>query len=79
MPEQKENQATYLFATIGARTERGGRVSTGSTFHLAGLPVATVGCVVTYRDGSEAVITDGAGFAFVIADRPAAIVGSSLS
>ncbi|MFL9990298.1 PAAR domain-containing protein [Paraburkholderia sediminicola] len=79
MPEQKENQTTYLFATIGARTERGGRVSTGSTFHLAGLPVATVGCVVTYRDGSEAVITDGAGFAFVIADRPAAIVGSSLS
>jgi len=62
-----------IFATTGALTERGGRVPNGSKFHVAGLPIATVGSIVTYRDGGEAVIVDGAGCAFVIADRPAAI------
>lgn len=79
MSDHERKEILYRFATVGALTERGGRVSTGSEFHVAGLPVATVGSIVTYRDGSEAVIIDGAGCAFVIADRSAAIVGSHLS
>ncbi|MEA3090499.1 MAG: hypothetical protein QOJ04_1841 [Caballeronia sp.] len=35
--------------------------------------------MVTYPDGSEAVIVDGAGFATVIENQPAALVGSRLS
>jgi len=53
---------THLFATIGSLTERGGRVSTATSgLELAGLNVARVGDVVTYDDGSEAAIVDGAG------------------
>jgi len=80
MKQYATNEPTYLFATIGALTERGGRVTTargGTT--IQGLGMACVGDVVTYPDGSEAVIRDGAGSALVIDGRPAALVGSSLS
>lgn len=74
------NKTTYLFATIGSLTERGGRISTAtSKLTLAGLPAARVGDVVTYADGSEALIVDGAGFAAIDGDKPFALVGSRLS
>lgn len=69
----------YTFATVGARTERGGCITSGSASTYRGLPIARVGDVVTYCDGSEAVIMDGAGFAALFDHRPVALVGSSLS
>ena len=79
----QSNSATkfmHLFATIGALTERGGRITVATSgLTVAGLVVARVGDVVTYEDGSEATITDGAG-AFAVSDgRPFALVGSGLS
>lgn len=80
MSDQQELKGTlHVFATIGARTERGGCVTSGSDTYIAGLALACVGHIVTYDDGSEAVITDGAGSAAVICGQPAALVGSSLS
>ncbi|KVU64863.1 PAAR domain-containing protein [Burkholderia ubonensis] len=78
--KNEQTAPTYLFATIGALTERGGRVTeaTGS-LTIAGLAVARVGDVVTYEDGSEAVITDGAGNYAVSGNKPFALVGSRLS
>ena len=80
MKIEELNAATYLFATIGSLTERGGRITkaTGNS-KIAGLCLARVGDVVSYPDGSEAVIMDGAGYAAVINNRPVALVGSSLS
>ncbi|KUY66492.1 hypothetical protein WK39_24165 [Burkholderia cepacia] len=70
---------TYLFATVGALTERGGRVTTATSgLTLAGLEVACVGDVVTYDDGSEAAIVDGAGNNHS-GGKPFALVGSRLS
>lgn len=70
---------THLFATVGALTERGGRVSTATSgLTLAGLEVACVGDVVTYDDGSEAAIIDGAGSNHS-GGKPFALVGSRLS
>lgn len=66
----------HLFATIGSLTERGGRITKATGRQaIAGLPVARVGDVVTYEDGSD----DGAGFAAVSGDKPIALVGSRLS
>jgi uncharacterized Zn-binding protein involved in type VI secretion len=79
MSEQERKGTFYPFATIGARTERGGRVTSGSGANVCGLAIACVGDIVTYSDASEAVIVDGAGAASVIEDRPAALVGSTLS
>jgi uncharacterized Zn-binding protein involved in type VI secretion len=80
MSEKQERKGTsYAFATVGARTERGGVMTNGTGFKICGLAVAAVGCIVTYEDGSEAVITDGAGYAAVLDDQPAALVGSKLS
>ncbi|CAB3763161.1 hypothetical protein GQ57_22155 [Burkholderia sp. MSh2] len=71
---------THLFATIGALTERGGRITRASSgLTVIGLVVARVGDIVTYEDGSEAVITDGAGKYAVDRDKPYALVGSRLS
>lgn len=70
----------HHLVTIGALTERGGRVTTatgGAAY--CGLGLACVGDVVTYADGSEAVIVDGAGSMVVVDGHPAALVGSSLS
>jgi uncharacterized Zn-binding protein involved in type VI secretion len=80
MKNYANNETTYLYATIGSLTARGARVTlvTGGAT-VAGLGLARVGDVVTYPDGSEAVIVDGAGFATVIENQPAALVGSSLS
>ena len=55
MLEQQKNETTYLFATIGSRTERGGRVTkVTSKAEYRGMALARVGDVVTYDDGSEA-------------------------
>jgi hypothetical protein len=43
------------------------------------LTVALVGDIVTYDDGSEAVIINGAGSAAICGDKPLALVGSALS
>ncbi|CAB3766001.1 hypothetical protein B7G54_13800 [Burkholderia puraquae] len=77
---KNERQApTHLFATVGALTERGGRVITATSGRtLAGLEVACVGDVVTYDDGSEAAIIDGAGNNHS-GGKPFALVGSRLS
>ncbi|WNC92483.1 PAAR domain-containing protein [Paraburkholderia sp. FT54] len=79
MSDQERKGTLYRFATVGTRTGRGGRVSTGQAGKLAGLPLACVGDVVTYRDGVEAVIMDGAGCAATYEGAPFALVGSSLS
>ncbi|WP_179258430.1 PAAR domain-containing protein [Caballeronia sordidicola] len=80
MPEQKNTETTYLFVTIGSRTKDGGhvtRVSTKAEYKV--LALARVGDIVTYADGSEACIIDGAGFAAAWEDKPFALVGSRLS
>ncbi|HHX4059414.1 MAG: PAAR domain-containing protein [Burkholderia contaminans] len=78
--KSEQTAPTHLFATIGALTERGGRVAEATSgLTVAGLIVARVGDVVTYEDGSEAVIVDGAGEYAICSDRPFALVGSRLS
>ncbi|QCP53566.1 hypothetical protein FAZ95_31495 [Trinickia violacea] len=70
----------HLFATIGALTEYGGRITKATSgLTVAGLTVARVGDVVTYEDGSEAAITDGAGEYAVDNGKSIALVGSGLS
>ncbi|WP_429250316.1 PAAR domain-containing protein [Paraburkholderia sp. GAS333] len=62
------------------RTERGGRVSRVTTkAEYQGMALASVGDTVTYDDGSEATIIDGAGFAASWDGKPYALVGSRLS
>jgi uncharacterized Zn-binding protein involved in type VI secretion len=79
MSERQKDETTYLFATIGSRTARGGRVSRVTTKAEAqGLALARVGDMVTYEDGSEATIIDGAGFAAQWCGVPFALVGSCL-
>ncbi|HIC7212424.1 PAAR domain-containing protein [Burkholderia stabilis] len=71
MSKQSINETMHLFATIGARTERGGKVahvSTNATIDNLGL--AVVGDIVAYEDGTEATIVDGAGFAATWGNRP---------
>lgn len=65
----------HHFATIGLFTERGRRVA-AATGGAAYCGLTSVGDVVTYNDGSEAVILDGAASMVVIGDRPVALVGS---
>ncbi|WP_233863502.1 PAAR domain-containing protein [Paraburkholderia adhaesiva] len=81
MSEQQQRKGEmYAFATIGARTERGGYVTRASSdLAICGLGVALVGDIVTYRDGSEAAIIDGAGILFVDDGKCGALVGSHLS
>jgi hypothetical protein len=80
MSEQKNNETTYLFVTIGSRTERGGHVTRVSTkLEYKGMMLARIGDIVTYDNGSEATIIDGAGFAAAWNDRSFALVGSRLS
>ncbi|ACD17003.1 PAAR domain-containing protein [Paraburkholderia phytofirmans] len=80
MSEQQEcNGELYPFATIGARTERSGCVTSGSVLQICGLPVTCVGDIVMYSDVSEPVVMDGAGIALVYSGNPVALVGSSLS
>ncbi|WP_036044370.1 PAAR domain-containing protein [Paraburkholderia mimosarum] len=81
MSDQEKCKGTvYAFATIGARTERGGYVTSATSgLVICDLPVALVGDIVTYPDGSQAVIKDGSGS--LAADRAScfALVGSTLS
>ena len=80
MSEHRQNETIYPFATIGSRTKRGGRVTRVTTqAEYKGMALARVGDPVTYDDGSEATIIDGAGFAAVWGDKPLALVGSRLS
>ncbi|MFT0172784.1 PAAR domain-containing protein [Paraburkholderia mimosarum] len=81
MSEQEKHKGTlYPFATIGARTERGGYITRASSgLVICGFRVALVGDIVTYHDGGEAAIIDGAGSLFVDHGKSGALVGSHLS
>ncbi|MGB9107098.1 MAG: PAAR domain-containing protein [Telluria sp.] len=72
--------ARYPIATIGSRTVRGGEVVLASNDQVADdYRIACVGDRVRYPDGSESVITSGAGHASTIANRPIALVGSHVA
>lgn len=75
----EQQSITHLFASAGARTERGGWVTTDSKVVIYGLPIATVGDVVHYAGGGQAVIVDGAGASMIFGGQPCALVGSRLS
>jgi len=69
----------YTFATLGARTERGGYVTQAtSRISINNLDVALVGDFVTYRDGSKAAIIDGSGKKIIHCSKCLALVGSHL-
>jgi uncharacterized Zn-binding protein involved in type VI secretion len=72
--------ARYPIATIGSRTSRGGEVVLASNDQFVDdFRVACVGDRVRYPDGSESVITSGAGHASTFANRPIALVGSHVA
>lgn len=78
--EKRQKSTTFPFATIGAQTSRGGTVTQASTrAAVGGVALARVGDTVTYPDGTEATIIDGAGSAAVCEGRALALVGSHLS
>jgi hypothetical protein len=81
MSEKQERKGTmYAFATIGARTERGGYVTSATSgLVICNLRAALVEDIVTYRDGSQAVIKDGSGSLGFYHDKCFALVGSRLS
>jgi uncharacterized Zn-binding protein involved in type VI secretion len=70
--------ARYPIATVGSRTWRGGQV-VGADGIADDFWIACVGDRVRYPDGSESVITSGAGHASTFADRPVALVGSHVA
>jgi uncharacterized Zn-binding protein involved in type VI secretion len=74
------SHSEFLFATVDSFSERGRRITrvpTSATIDDKG--VAVVGDIVTYEDGTEATIIDGAGFAAMWGNKPVALVGSRLS
>jgi uncharacterized Zn-binding protein involved in type VI secretion len=72
--------ARYSLATIGSRTSRGGEVVIeGQGQYVDPYRIACVGDRVRYPDGSESVITSGAGAASTFADKPVALVGSHIA
>jgi uncharacterized Zn-binding protein involved in type VI secretion len=72
--------ARYPLATIGSRTCRGGEVVIeGQGQYVDPYRIACVGDRVRYPDGSESVITSGAGAASMFADKPVALVGSHIA
>ncbi|WP_155630631.1 hypothetical protein [Burkholderia territorii] len=80
MSEQAVNETTYLFTTIGARTERGGRVtrmSTNATIDKLGL--AVVGDIRGHEEGAAAMIADGVGCAVMWRGRPVTVAESHSS
>lgn len=81
MSDQEQRKGTtYAFATIGARTERGGYVTHATSgLSICGLRAARVGDIVTYHDGSEAAIIDGSGCLSTYSGKCLALVGSHLS
>jgi uncharacterized Zn-binding protein involved in type VI secretion len=77
-------KSRHALVTIGSMTERDGRVVTASTgigiiVNGERLRVACVGDTVRYANGTETVITSGAGCAMRHEGRPVAIVGSHLA
>jgi uncharacterized Zn-binding protein involved in type VI secretion len=79
-PLPRKVVARYPIATIGSRTGRGGEVVLASNDQVADdYRIACVGDRVRYPDGSESVITSGAGHASTIANRPIALVGSHVA
>lgn len=69
----------HYIATLGAKTTQGGEVVSASVeSEINFLPVACVGDVVQYPDGSKSKISSGAGFAAAFKDNPLAIVGSHI-
>ncbi|WP_343665217.1 PAAR domain-containing protein [Paraburkholderia tropica] len=78
--QQKRKGKYHAIATIGARTERGGYVTDATSgLVIRNLRAARVGDIVTYGDGSQAVVIDGAGVLGIDCAKPYAVVGSSLS
>lgn len=78
--QQKRKGTLYTFATIGARTTRGGYVTKASSeLVICNLRVALVGDIVTYSDGGEAAVKDGSGSLSYDCDECFALVGSNLS
>jgi uncharacterized Zn-binding protein involved in type VI secretion len=68
----------YPFATLGAKTRMGGEVATAtSCAKIDGFPIARVGDIIRYPDGSESRIISGAGSASITDGPPEAIVGSA--
>jgi uncharacterized Zn-binding protein involved in type VI secretion len=79
-PQPRKVVARYPIATIGSRTSRGGQVVLASNDqYVDDYRIACVGDRVRYPDGSESVITSGAGHASTIANRPIALVGSHVA
>jgi uncharacterized Zn-binding protein involved in type VI secretion len=78
IPPARRIIARYPIATVGSRTRRGGQV-VDAEGHTDDFRVACVGDRVRYPDGSESVITSGAGHASTFADRPIALVGSHIA
>lgn len=74
----KPIKATYPVATEASITERGGQIIATCDIFLRDKRIALVGDIVRYPDGSEARIVSGAGVAYVVNGRPAALVGSAL-
>lgn len=80
MLEQQRKGTMHAFATIGARTERGGYLTHATSgLVICGLRAACVDDIVTYRDGSEAAIIDGTGSGPTYDGKCFALVGSRLS
>lgn len=78
--QEQHKGTTYTFATIGARTECGGYMTSatsGTPIH--GLNISRVGDIVTHHDGIEAVIIDEASSMFVSKGKRNVPVGRHLS
>jgi uncharacterized Zn-binding protein involved in type VI secretion len=71
--------ARYALATVGSRTREGGEVIAGAGQPGDDFQLACVGDRVRYADGSESVITSGAGHASTFGTRPVALVGSHVA
>ncbi len=79
MQDPQKRIAMCPFATIGATTARGGQVTlVSSAAEICDKGIALVGDAVTYDDGTQARIIDGAGFRMMWCDKPGALVGSRL-
>ena len=81
MSGKEERKGTnYAIATIGARTERGGYITSATSgLTICSLQAALVGDIVTYGDGSEAVVIDGSGFLAAYGGKCFTLAGSRLS
>jgi len=72
-------KAEYVLATLGSKTRMGGEVITATSgTWVDDYPIARVGDIIRYPDGTESKIVSGAGCAMVFGDKPAAIIGSAV-